>query len=292
MSVVLSGQRSRPGTELTYSKFRVRRACHNPGMKLALISDIHANRQALQACLDHARGQGADQLAFLGDLVGYGGDPVAVLDQVMALAAQGAWVLRGNHDEMALNPPAASAGSASTGSQGAQWTHDQLSAPQRAFLAGLPLTLTHDALLLVHASADQPATWRYVDDEGAANRCLARALALYPLPHAVPPPAPHVLVGHVHHQTLYYRGTGRQLMRFMPRPGVPVPVPVYRPLVVTVGSCGQPRDGDPRAMYALYDLNAQKITFHRVAYNHAKAAEAVRRAGLPASFADRLERGR
>ncbi|MFM7010412.1 MAG: metallophosphoesterase family protein, partial [Betaproteobacteria bacterium] len=76
-------------------------------MRLALISDIHANRQALQACLAHARLQGVDQLAFLGDLVGYGGEPAAVLDQVMDLAAQGAWVLQGNHDEMALNPPAA-----------------------------------------------------------------------------------------------------------------------------------------------------------------------------------------
>ncbi len=261
-------------------------------MKLALISDIHANRQALQACLDHARGQSADQLAFLGDLVGYGGDPVAVLDQIMDLATQGAWVLRGNHDDMALNPLVASAGSATTGSQGAQWTHDQLSAAQRAFLAALPLTLTHEALLLVHASADQPAAWRYVNDEGAAGRCLARALALYPSPPAVPPAAPHVLVGHVHHQTLYYQGAGRQLMRFMPRPGVPVPVPTHRPLVATVGSCGQPRDGDPRAMYALYDLTAQKITFHRVPYNHAQAAAAVRGAGLPASFADRLEHGR
>ena len=123
-------------------------------MKLALISDIHANRHALQACLVHARQQGVDQWAFLGDLVGYGADPVAVLDEVMALASQGAWVLRGNHDEMALHPPAAHSTEATLGSQGAQWTHDQLTPWHRAFLTDLPLTLSQDGLLLVHASAD------------------------------------------------------------------------------------------------------------------------------------------
>ncbi len=104
-------------------------------MRLALISDIHANRQALEACLAHARQQGASQYAFLGDLVGYGADPVAVLDQVMALAAQGAWVLQGNHDEMALKPPPSQGSEATLGAQGAQWTHEQLTPAHRDFRA-------------------------------------------------------------------------------------------------------------------------------------------------------------
>lgn len=253
-------------------------------MKLALISDIHANWQALQACLAHARQQGVDQLAFLGDLVGYGADPVAVLDEVMHLAAQGAWVLRGNHDEMALDPPVAHNAEATRGSQGAQWTHDQLTPLHRTFLADLPLTLSQDGVLLVHASADRPETWRYVDGESAAGRCLDQALAQQK--------GPHVLVGHVHHQTLYYQGTGRHLMRFEPTPGLPMPTPLHRPMVASVGSCGQPRDGDPRAMYAVYDRTAQKMTFHRVSYNHLDAAAAIRRAGLPEFFAQRLELGR
>jgi diadenosine tetraphosphatase ApaH/serine/threonine PP2A family protein phosphatase len=253
-------------------------------MKLALISDIHANRQALQACLAHARQQGVDQWAFLGDLVGYGADPVAVLDEVMQLASQGAWVLRGNHDEMALHPPAASSAEATLGSQGAQWTHDQLTPWHRAFLTDLPLTLSQDGLLLVHASADHPASWRYVNDESAAGRCLAQALAQQQ--------GPHVLVGHVHHQTLYYQGAGRHLMKFDPTPGSPMPTPLHRPMVACVGSFGQPRDGDPRAMYAVYDRTLQKMTFHRVPYNHTDAAAAIRRAGLPEYFAHRLELGR
>jgi diadenosine tetraphosphatase ApaH/serine/threonine PP2A family protein phosphatase len=104
--------------------------------------------------------------------------------------------------------------------------------------------------------------------------------------------APHVLVGHVHHQTLYYQGAGRGLMPFKPTPGVAVPLPRSRACVATVGSVGQPRDGDPRAMYALYDMSAGRLTFHRVPYDHAAAAQAIRQAGLPEHFAHRLETGR
>lgn len=253
-------------------------------MKLALISDIHANWQALQACLAHARQQGADRFAFLGDLVGYGADPVAVLDAVMDLAAAGALVVRGNHDDMACQPPCASDGAVSQGAQSAPWTHAQLGQAHREFLAHLPLTVSLPGLLLVHASADQPASWRYVDNEGAAGRCLDQALAQQ---HG-----PHVMVGHVHHQALYFRGAGRGLMKFEPMPGMPVPIPLHRPMVACVGSCGQPRDGDPRAMYALCDRTLQKMTFFRVPYNHTEAAAAIRRAGLPESMAHRLERGR
>jgi len=96
----------------------------------------------------------------------------------------------------------------------------------------------------------------------------------------------------VHHQTLYYQGAGRDLMPFKPTPGVAVPVPRLRACVATVGSVGQPRDGDPRAMYAIYDLSAGRLTFHRVPYDHAAAAQAIRQAGLPEHFAHRLETGR
>jgi diadenosine tetraphosphatase ApaH/serine/threonine PP2A family protein phosphatase len=252
-------------------------------MKLALLSDIHANQQALQACLAHALDQGAQRVALLGDLVGYGGNPFQVMEQVMGLATEGAVVLQGNHDEMALRPPT-DAVLATQGGQGAQWTHAQLAPDHLAFLTDLPLTWRHEAMLLVHASADRPEAWRYVDSERAAGHCLDTAVAQ--------DMGSHVMVGHVHHQALYYQGAGRLLMKFDPRPGVAVPVSPHRPLVACVGSCGQPRDGDPRAMYALYDRAARKLTFHRVAYNHAAATAAIRQAGLPEFFAQRLERGR
>lgn len=250
-------------------------------MKWALLSDIHANRHALEACTAHALAQGVARWAILGDSVGYGAEPLAVVEQLMQWHAQGACVLQGNHDAMAVTPPQAEA---SLGASTAAWTYQQLPAAQRRFLAQLPLTHRHGHMLLAHASAQQPHEWRYVDNERAAQQCLDAA-------HLEATPT-HVFVGHVHHQTLYYQGAGRGLMPFTPTPGVPVPVPQHRSWVATVGSVGQPRDGDPRAMYAIYDDSAERLTFHRVPYDHAAAAAVVRRAGLPEFFAQRLEEGR
>ena len=251
-------------------------------MKLALLSDLHANARALQACLDHAHTQGADQWALLGDLVGYGPEPEAVVDQCQRLAEEGATVLRGNHDAMAVTPPAQAS---RQGEFTARWTHDRLSDAQRHWLAHLPLTARIDAVLLVHASVNEPEQWRYVEDEGSAGRSLQAATQAHP-------EVRFVMGGHVHHQTLYYRGQGGQLMRFAPVPGVPIPVPAHRHWIATVGSVGQPRDGDPRAAYALLDLGKHQLTFWRVRYDHAATAHAVRAAGLDEALARRLESGR
>ena len=252
-------------------------------MKIALLSDLHANLPALDACLEHARAQGAEQFALLGDLVGYGADPGPVLERVMQLVADGALCVRGNHDDAAVAPPPQVE---NLGDQSAQWTHPHLSAEQRAFLAGLPLTarMGPDALL-VHASADGPERWHYVADSNAAERSMAAATQ-------IDPAIRYVFSGHVHEQALYFLTPTAKLMRFSPQPGVPVPVPPHRQWLAIVGSCGQPRDGDTRAMYALFDAGAATITFQRVRYDHMAAAAAVRASGLPAFFADRLEKGR
>lgn len=250
-------------------------------MKLALLSDIHANIRALDACLAHAHAQGARQIALLGDFVGYGAEPGAVMQRVMTLAAQGAWLLKGNHDAMAVAPPAEVR---TVGDSTAQWTHEQLDASQQGFLDALPMTIRHGAVLLVHASADDPELWRYVYDQRAAGASLDAA--------AAEPEVRYVFGGHVHEQTLYYRGAGPGLMRFEPTAGVALPVPRHRHWLATVGSVGQPRDGNPQAMYALFDAGSAQLTFHRVAYDHMAAAAAIRRAGLPEFFADRLEHGR
>lgn len=250
-------------------------------MKLALLSDIHANLQALDACLAHARAQGAQQFALLGDFVGYGADPVAVVQRLQLLAEQGALLVKGNHDQQAVTP----SGLTSTeGDRSSAWTHAQLSDDQRQFLDGLPLVRAQGTLLLVHASLNDPALWRYVTDERAAAASLDAITS---------PLVRHVFGGHVHLQTLYYRGAGVQagLMKFLPTPGVAIPLPGHRHWLATVGSVGQPRDGDPQAMYALFDAHALQLTFHRVRYDHLAAASAIRRAGLPAYFADRLELG-
>jgi diadenosine tetraphosphatase ApaH/serine/threonine PP2A family protein phosphatase len=250
-------------------------------MKLALLSDIHANIQAFDACLAHARAHGAQQFALLGDLVGYGADPAAVVEQARALAAQGALLVKGNHDVLAVRPPAQVQ---TVGESTAAWTHAQLSAEQLSFLDQLPLTLQHKAMLLLHASADVPAQWHYVHDERAASASMDAASLM--------PDVRYVFGGHVHLQTLYYRGAGASLMKFIPTPGVVLPVPRHRHWLATVGSVGQPRDRNPQAMYALFDTEKLQLTFQRVAYDHHAAAVAVRQAALPAHFADRLELGR
>lgn len=250
-------------------------------MKLALLSDIHANIRAFEACLAHAREQGAQQFALLGDLVGYGAEPAAVVRKAQELAAQGALLVKGNHDQMAVEPPREIK---TIGDSTAAWTHAQLDDAQRRFLDNLPMTLQQGTLLLVHASVDDPQLWRYVYDTRAATASLDAASTL--------PAVRHVFGGHVHMQSLYYRGAGTELMKFKPTPGVAVPVPKHRHWLATVGSVGQPRDGNPQAMYGLFDIDRQQLTFHRVSYDHNAAAAAIRLAHLPSFFADRLELGR
>jgi diadenosine tetraphosphatase ApaH/serine/threonine PP2A family protein phosphatase len=250
-------------------------------MRLALLSDIHANVQALDACMVHARAQRAQRFAFLGDLVGYGADPAAVVERIMLLTEEGAMVIKGNHDALAVSPPAEVK---TVGDSTAMWTHRQLSPTQIQWLDQLPMTLQLDSLFLVHASADNPERWRYVYDQRAATASLDAASAW--------PDVRYVFGGHVHTQTLYYRGNGDGLMMFTPQPGVAVPVPRHRQWLGTIGSVGQPRDGIPLAMYALLDTERSQLSFHRVPYDHHAAAAAIRRAGLPTYFADRLELGR
>jgi len=249
-------------------------------MRLALLSDIHGNLQALDACLAHARAQRTQRFAFLGDMVGYGAQPAEVLERIMLLTEEGAVVLKGNHDDMAVNPPAVPK---TIGDSTAGWTHRQLNDSQREWIAALPLTHHMDTVLLVHASVDAPELWRYVYDERSASESLNAASAF--------PDVRYVFGGHVHLQTLYYRGTDG-LMKFTPQSGVAVPVPKHRQWLSTVGSVGQPRDGKTQAMYALLDTERQQLTYHRVPYDHYAAATAIRRAGLPEFFAQRLEEGR
>lgn len=250
-------------------------------MKLALISDIHANLQALQACMAHARTQGVTQWAFLGDMVGYGGNPAQVLDLIMEAVAAGAWAVQGNHEHAALHPPDVAA---QVGEQGAQWTHAQLTQAHRQFIEQLPLLALHTPVLLVHASAHQPAHWPYVTNSTMAERSLAAA-------QSIAPDIRYVLSGHVHQQALYYLTPTSKLLRFTPQAGVPIPVPMHRQWLAIVGACGQPRDGDPRAMYAIFDATAATLTFHRVPYDISAAMQAIHRSGMPPAFAQRLEEG-
>jgi diadenosine tetraphosphatase ApaH/serine/threonine PP2A family protein phosphatase len=246
-------------------------------VKLALFADIHSNLEAITACLAHARNLGANRFAFLGDLVGYGADPVAVLDLVQGYADDGAVVVLGNHDAAALGrDTVALSGSAQIA---ITWTQGLLGAPQRAFLAGLPLVVRDEDILFVHASAVTPERWIYITGSTEAEQSIRASGADF------------VFCGHVHEQKLYYVGAGGRPIPFRPVSGTPIPTPKHRKWLAIVGSAGQPRDHSNAACYALADLDRARLTFFRVPYDYRSAAQKIRSAGLPERLALRLERG-
>jgi len=246
-------------------------------MKLALLADIHSNLEALLACLAHARSVGAQQYAFLGDLVGYGADPVAVLEIIEQHTSSGAIVVLGNHDAAVIGRSSDRlVGSARAA---IDWTRDQLRPAQLLFLEALRLTVRVDNVLFVHASAAAPEQWTYVTGAAEAEESLRAAAAGY------------VFCGHVHEQKLYYTEAAGRLLAFQPVPGTPIPVAKHRRWLAIVGSAGQPRDHNTAACYALADLEQGRLTFFRVQYDYRTAAQKIRAAGLPDRLATRLERG-
>ena len=246
-------------------------------MRIALLADVHANREALQACVDDARRRGAERLAFLGDLVGYGADPAWVVERVREEVADGAIAVRGNHDASVAD--ASREGLHDDAQRVADWTRSRLDADALAFLRGLPLAHEEGDALHVHANAYAPARWEYLEGRVEVGRSLAATAASI------------TFCGHVHEPTLWtMSGTGK-LGSFRPVPGTPIPVPGHRRWLAVVGSAGQPRDGDPAACWALFDAAARTLTWWRVPYDHAGAARRIREAGLPERFAARLETG-
>lgn len=248
-------------------------------MKLAILSDIHSNLEALQACLAHAKARGAEQFAFAGDLVGYGADPVACIEIVSDLAQHGALAVMGNHDAAAVS------GLCETMEINAResifWTRTQLSSEARQFLQDLPLFAQQEDLYLVHACAEKPELWTYITGPKQAGICMHAAQARL------------IFSGHIHQPTVYFnlqQGNGRPQV-FYPTPGVALPLLSNRQWLAIVGSVGQPRDGNPAASYVICDRKLNTLTYFRVPYDRAKAAQKVLAAGLPPSLAKRLERG-
>lgn len=245
-------------------------------MRFAFLSDIHANLEALDACLAHAQSLRIDRYAFLGDFIGYGADATAVVARVADYAALGHVVIKGNHDD-ALDHPA---GYFNHDAQEAlDWARRTLTDAQRQFLRDLPLVASEPAMCLVHASADRPERWEYIDGARAAERSVAAAAE------------PFTFSGHVHLQRLYFATHPGRMTVFHPKPGVPIPVRDQRQWLAIVGSVGQPRDRRTAAGYTVFDATRGEITFYRVPYDAHGAAQKIRAAGLPGSLAYRVEAG-
>jgi len=246
-------------------------------MRIALMADLHANRRALDACLDHARAHAADRLVFLGDFVGYGPEPSETLQRVMMETAKGALAVAGNHDQAVAQEGESMTSDAAFAMA---WTRGQLGTEAREFLASLPLRFEDETRLYVHASPQTYPAWIYVNDGPAAKRALEASRAQT------------VFCGHTHVPALHGITATGQLVSFQPIPSVPIPLPRHRRWLNVIGAVGQSRDGDPAAAYALLDTARSEITHHRIPYDSDAAALAVLRAGLPPALAERLRKGR
>lgn len=247
--------------------------------KIALFADIHSNLEAFEACMEHAEEQGANEFVFLGDLVGYNADPKAIIEKVSELIDKNkAIAVMGNHDQAIFTDHSTRMNQSAWAA--IQWTRDQLGDDHTNFLKQLPFIHKEEEICFAHATAAKPENWGYVDGGMAAWHCAESSESIY------------TFVGHVHEATVYYQSTVGKLMRFHPHPSEPVPMSRHRRWVSIAGSLGQPRDGNPAANYALFEPDEEQTTFHRVDYDHYKAAEKVRKAGLPAELINRLLTGR
>jgi diadenosine tetraphosphatase ApaH/serine/threonine PP2A family protein phosphatase len=246
-------------------------------VKLALVTDLHANREAVEAVLAHAQSQGAEQHAFLGDFVGYGADPGWVVDCVREHVSRGAFAVKGNHDAAAVMGPQPTM--VNDAREVVAWTHEQLHPDQLDFLASLPFTAIDDTRLFVHANAFAPPEWGYIHARSDAVQSMQATACRI------------TFCGHVHEPRLYHLATTGKVGEFAPVPDVVIPLSLQRQWLVIPGSTGQPRDNNPAACYAMFDTQSAELTFHRIPYDHDTAAAKVRAAGLPERLAQRLQDG-
>ena len=246
-------------------------------MLIAILSDIHANREAYEAVLTAAAHAGADRLVILGDIVGYGGDPLWCVEKTRALAEAGAVVLRGNHDQ-AVGEAAPQMHAAALVAM--VWTRRQLRDDEQHFLMTLPMAVTEEDRLYVHADASAPTAWNYVTDRDDASAHFAGTSARVSF------------VGHVHRPALYSLGTAtKKVTRFVPVTPEPIPLLPQRRWLAVACAVGQPRDGNPLAGFCLYDTQSGALSFRRTAYDIDGAAAKIRAAGLPDLLAARLSGG-
>ncbi len=237
----------------------------------AILGDIHANLEALEVVLADCRAQGVTDYLCTGDIVGYNANPHECLDIIRSL---GCPIVMGNHDHYVssrknledFNPHAAAV---------IEWTRKQLSMEEMYFLRNLPFVTTKMGTALVHATMDNPEGFGYVFDHLQAEAHFS---------HQVTPICFH---GHTHCPMIYEK----QLNAVYRIDAQDFKLPIGRKYFINVGSVGQPRDGDPRAAYVIYNPKTRMVHFRRLEYDIAAAQAKIRAAGLPERLAERLEVG-
>jgi diadenosine tetraphosphatase ApaH/serine/threonine PP2A family protein phosphatase len=243
-------------------------------MRYLILSDLHANIQALDAVLDDARAVGYDEVLVLGDLVGYGADPAAVIDRTLALKPVA--MIRGNHDKVCsgLESPLLFNDAARAS---AEWTAANLGEAHLTILRELPKgpRLVNSAIEICHGTPFDED--HYVFDDTDASRAADAASARI------------CLFGHTHVPAIY--ATAQDPVVAADQSGEELRLPQSAPVLINVGSVGQPRDGDARAAYGLLDDELGIVRLRRVAYDVESAQASILKAGLPDWLAFRLDRG-
>jgi len=242
-------------------------------VRLLVLSDVHANLEALQAVLEDAPAH--DAVIYLGDLVGYGPNPNECVECVQSLP--GLVALVGNHDLAALGQADLDAFNP-IAQEAALWTGRTLTNRSRDFLAGLGATTWSDDYFLAHGSPREPI-WEYLERDGQART----SFGLFTQPVC--------FVGHTHVPRILEEGRNGGGSVPPARAGRHVAVCGRPRLIINPGGVGQPRDGDPRAAYGLWDTDAGEFQFRRVPYRVAEAQKKILDAGLPESLAYRLAAG-
>ena len=240
--------------------------------KFAILGDIHSNLDALEAVLDDCRKEGVTDFLCTGDVVGYNACPRACLKIIRDL---GCPVVMGNHDYYVsswqdltdFNPAAAEV---------IEWTRKQLTDEEISILRSFPFVSTNMGITLVHSTMDCPESFGYVFDHLQAEAHFS---------HQITPICFH---GHTHCPMIYEK----QVSAVYRIDAQDFKLPIGRKYFINVGSVGQPRDGDSRAAYALWEPSTRKISFRRLEYDVQAAQERIRAAGLPERRASRLSIGR
>ncbi len=240
-------------------------------MKYAIFGDIHANLEALEAVMLDAADHDCTDFVCIGDIVGYNANPSECLNLVRDLDCP---VVKGNHDEEAsldtplegLNPLAKHA---------LEWTRKSLSTEDREWLAGLKLVRQVRDFTIVHATLDTPGNWGYV-----TNKFDAMASFSYQF-------TPVCFYGHTHTPRIYVKGDSVEALE-----ETEVRIALGKKYFINVGSTGQPRDGDWRSSYAIYDVENQRVQIRRLEYDIATAQQKIIDAGLPEMLANRLAVGK
>ena len=232
-------------------------------MRFAIISDIHSNLEALTKAFELIDQESVQEIVCLGDVVGYGANPNECVALVRSRCKT---VLRGNHDAAAVN--SSNAESFTKNARiAAEWTRQQLSEENIHFLEGLPYTSTRDGILFVHSSPFQPESWYYVlseEDLEAAFQSFSEQICF---------------IGHSHFPGIFSEeGPAKAVNR-------------ASKFLVNVGSVGQPRDGNSRLSFGIFDSESWNYRNIRSEYPIQIAAEKILRAGLPRALSDRLPLG-